>query len=61
MESPWKTLRGGRKAVVDQTAATGDTDIEGIDNRTEYTLTKPSNCLRKQDHLTSPPQGNLAA
>ena len=52
MESPWKTLEAAAKAVVDETAATGDTDIEGIDNRTEYTLITPSNCLKKQDHLT---------
>ena len=51
MESPWKTLEAAAKAVVDETAATGDTDIEGIDNRTEYTLITPSNCLKKQDHL----------
>ena len=40
---------------VDETAATGDTDIRGHRQRTEYTLTRPSNHLAKQGHLTSPP------
>ena len=46
-----KRYKAAAETGVDEMAATGDTDIRGYRQRTEYTLTKPSNCLTKQDHL----------